>query len=495
MKNEDEKDKQSLNDLQPKKKKRGISTFQYIISLIIIAIVASGATVVTYEMTHREKLSSDSSVSSLQSVDYLNELIKLGYIDKVDEQKLVDGALKGMVDALDDPYSTYFSATEAKDFDDSISGSFEGIGATMTLEDGLPTIAEPPIKDSPAEKAQLKAGDKIIKVDGKDVKGKDLSDVVSKVRGEKGTVVKLEMMRDKEPFNVEIKRDKIPMESVKATLDKKNKEVGYIQVTSFNETTSDEFNQAISKLEKEGAKGFIIDVRGNPGGVLPEVEKMTSRFLENGETIVQFEGRDKEKTDDVASKELDGGKKIKQPTVLLTDENSASASEIMAAALKDTGRYDIIGTKTFGKGTVQSLIPLGDQGEVKLTIKKWLTPKGEWIHKKGVEPTIEVAYPEYLNHRMIDMSKTYKEGMISEDVTIINDYLNALGYQTETKSDVYTTETKTAVSEFQDKEGLGVTGEVNKETAQRLVEAILNHWKENDSQYLKGLEVIQEKLK
>ncbi|RST99387.1 hypothetical protein CBF37_04885 [Vagococcus vulneris] len=479
--------------MQPKKK-RSISLTQYIISLIIIAIVASGATVAVFGIYSRKE-ATQLRGSSIQSIDYLNQVIKMAYFDKVDDQKLIDGALKGMVEALDDPYSSYFSKSEAKDFDDSISGSFEGIGAVMTMQDGVPTIAEPPIKGSPAEKAQLRANDKILKINDKKVSDKSLNDVVKEVRGKKGSTVKLEVARDKEVFNVEIKRDKIPVESVKSNIDKNHKNIGYIDIKSFNDTTSDEFNKAIESLEKEGAKGLIIDVRGNPGGILPQVEEITSRFLRNGETIVQFEDRNKKESKDTASEQLDEGKKINLPTVLLVDQDSASASEIMAAALKDSGRFDVVGTKTFGKGTVQSLIPLGDQGEAKLTISKWLTPKGQWIHKKGVEPTVDVEYPEYLKNRMIDTSKTYREGMISDDVKIINSDLQALGYQVDGKSDTYTNTTKTAVSEFQEKEDLTVTGEVDKDTAVKIVESVINYWKANDTQYQKAMDLVLEKVK
>lgn len=475
-----------MNNNQPHKK----FTLKYIIVLVVVAVMASGATVFIYELSGKSAPLA-SSGSSFEEVDQLYEMIEGGYIKKVDKEKLIDGALKGMTEAVGDPHTNYLSPEKAKDFDDSVSGNFEGIGAIMTLKDGYPTVAEPPIKGSPAEKAQLKTDDVIIKIDGKDViKDKPLEDTVKLVRGKKGTSVKLEISRGKDTFTVNIKRDTIPVESVHSSIDKNNKSIGKIEITSFNDTTSDEFNNAVTQLRKEGAKSFIVDLRGNPGGVLGEVEKIISRFLKDGETIVQFESLHEKRNADKARKELDKGDKIKEPTVLLVDEYSASASEVMASALKDTGRFEVIGEKTFGKGTVQMLLPLENGGELKLTVRKWLTPKGEWIHEKGVKPTVEVKYPDYFENLVIDTSLKYREGVISEHVKIINEYLKLLGYPIETVGDVYTAETVAAIKQFQSDQKLPETGNADEETIQKLTTAVFDNWKENDQQYQKAVEIL-----
>ncbi|MGO3838377.1 MAG: S41 family peptidase [Vagococcus sp.] len=470
-----------------------ITLFQYVLTIILVAVVASGTTLFIYEWRGTSASTSLSMVGNdddLDSVAYLNELIQSKYVGKVDQQALIDGALKGMTDAIGDPHSTYFSASEAKEFDSSVSGSFEGIGAVMKLENEYPTIAEPPIKDSPAEKAKLKAGDVIIKVDGKETKGKALSEVVKTVRGEKGSKVTLDIGRGEDTFPVEITRDTIPVESVKGNIDKNNKTIGAIKIMSFNDTTSTEFDTVVTQLRKEGATSFILDVRGNPGGVLTEVEKMTSRFLKDGQTIVAFEDKDKSKQTDVASKSLDQGHKITEPTVLLVDENSASASEIMAGAFK-AAKLDVIGTKTYGKGTVQTLIPLGQDGELKLTIKKWLTPDGKWINEKGVEPTIKVDYPSYLKNPIIDTSLEYKEGVINKNVKILNDYLNVLGYLDGEVNDVYSPETSVAMSKLQKTHGLDENGQANKETIKQLELDIIEYWDTHDVQYNKGIDQLK----
>lgn len=475
-------------------KKKNISILNYVITIVVVAILASGATLFIYELNApKSSLSfNNKAKDDFENIEMLYELIDSQYIEKVSEKDLVNGALKGMTDAIGDPHSVFFPEEAAKDFDDSVSGSFEGIGASMMLENDYPVIAEPPFEDSPAEKANLKKGDIIVKVDGKEVKGQPLNEVVSKIKGEKGTKVTLDILRGDESFSIDIIRDTIPVESVKASLDKTDPTVGYIQITSFNETTSDEFDEAVTKLRGQGAKRFILDVRGNPGGVLQNVEKMTSRFLEDGDVIVGFEDKNKNTFEEEAGKKFDKGEKIKEPTVILTDENSASASEIMAGALKVHG-FDVIGTTTYGKGTVQTLVPIEGHGEVKLTISKWLTPDGKWIHEKGVEPTIKVDYPDYLKRLVIDRALTYEEGSISNHVETINVYLDVLGYNVGKSGNRYTADTTRSVKEFQEKSGLEVTGIADKPTIEALELAIRNHWKENDVQYNKALEVVKEK--
>ncbi|MEG0285149.1 MAG: S41 family peptidase [Vagococcus sp.] len=479
--------------MTPKESKK-ISMFQYILTIGIVGIVASAGTVFIYEISgaSAQPVMTNEVKDDLDNVNLLYELIDSQYIEDVSQKDLVNGALKGMTEAVGDPHTNFFPEEAAKEFDDSVSGSFEGIGATMMFENDYPVIAEPPFEGSPAEKAKLKKGDIIIKVDGEEVKGKGLSETVSKIKGEKGTKVTLDILRGEETFSVDIVRDVIPVESVKASLDKTDKSVGYIKITSFNETTSDEFDQAISDMRKQGAKKFILDVRGNPGGVLQNVEKMTSRFLEDGDVIVGFEDKSKAKFEEVADKKFDKGEKIKEPTVILTDGDSASASEIMAGALKAHG-FDVIGTKTYGKGTVQTMVPIEGHGEIKLTISKWLTPDGKWIHEKGIEPTIKVDYPDYLKRIVIDRSLTYEEGTISPHVETINIYLNELGYDVGEISKTYTSKTTAAVKELQEKAGLDVTGVANKQTVDALELEIGKHWKENDIQYQKALEVVQKK--
>ncbi len=477
--------------MEPKKSKK-ISLFQYVLTIAIVAILASGATLFILELKNpiRQLTKGGAPGTDLESIELLYQLIDSQYIEKVDQKKLVNGALQGMTDAIGDPHSTFLPEEDAKGFSESVSGSFEGIGATMAIENDYPKIAEPPIEGSPAAKAKLKQDDVIIKVNGKDVKGEGLQKVVSKIRGKKGTNVKLDILRGDETFVVDIVRDEIPIESVTAEIDKNDHSVGYIKIKSFTDETSDEFDKAITKMRQKGANKFIFDVRGNPGGVLQNVEKMASRFLKDGEVIVKFEDKEKNTYEEKAGKKLDNGHKITEPSVLMMDENSASASEILAAALKSNG-YEIIGTKSYGKGTVQTLVPIEGNGKLKLTISKWLTPEGKWIHEKGVTPTIKVDYPKYLQNKIIDQSLVYKQGVLSSNVKTINTYLKELGYAITDPNDFYSEETVEAVKIFQKDNNLEVTGETETKTIKALEEAIMKHWKENDTQYNKALETVK----
>lgn len=476
------------------KNKKTVPFHQYIISVICAAFLAGGACYIYFD--YRVDKMTEQGIPSgadLAKVQNLYNEINENYVGNVDKSALVEGALKGMTDALDDPYSTYLNEPEASELNESLSGSFEGIGATMTLKDNRVTVAQAPIKDSPAAKAGLKANDVILKVDGTSTEGLELAEVVSKVRGEKGTSVKLTVQRGEETFDVEIKRDTIPVETVTGELDKKDKTVGYIKITSFGEKTYEELKDTIKSLRKEGAKAFVIDVRQNPGGLLDQVERMASMFLKDGETIVQFEDKQGNKMKEVASSDLDGGFKVTEPVSVIADEGSASASEIFAAALKESAKIPLVGTKTFGKGTVQTVKDLNDKSEIKLTVMKWLTPKGEWIHEKGIEPSIKADYPDYAYLSPISKDKVLKEGDSSTVVKNMNAILAALGYDVDKESEEFSAKTKAAVSDVQTKNDLPVTGEVDTETASKIEFTLGKLIVENDYAYDTAVKEVQKK--
>lgn len=467
------------------KDKEEISTKQYIISLVATAIIASGGTYLYLDQKPNATTTSD---SQLERVSKLYNEINQNYVGTVDQQALIEGALKGMTDALDDPYSTYLNNEESEALTNSIAGSFEGIGAVLTLKDELPTIAQTPIKDTPAAKAGLKMDDIILQVDGKSVDGQSLDEIVGQVRGEKGTDVILTIQRDKKEFDVTVTRDTIPVTSVYTKLDKENPEIAVIQVTSFDESTAVEFQNAIESMREKGAKSFIIDLRQNPGGLLDQVEKMSSMFLADGKTIVQFADKDGFLGKTVAGSDLDKGFKVSEPTVVLVDEYSASASEIFAAALKESADIPIIGTQTFGKGTVQTVNEFESNDEIKLTVMKWLTPDGAWINEKGVKPTIEAGYPEYASLPPISKTTTYQEGDQSDQVETINDFLNALGY--DISGDKYTEKTTAAVKEIQTNASLEASGKVTPETAVVLEIELYKLIQANDGAYQTAIEEL-----
>src|SRR5690606_6161871 len=323
------------------------------------------------------------------------DLITEHYYTDVDPKELLEGAIQGMLDTLDDPYSAYMNEEQVERFSDLIQSSFEGIGAEVSMINDKVTIVAP-IKGSPAEKAGLRPNDQILKVDNESLEGYDLNEAVEKIRGEKGTKVVLTILREgaSEPFEVEIIRDEIPLITVDAEMKEVDgKKTGIIEIRNFSETTPEEFEEALSEFETKDMDGLVIDVRGNPGGLLHSIEDILQHFIPKDVPYLQTEDRNGKREKYYTNLE----EKKPYPIVVLIDEGSASASEILAVAMKEIG-YDVIGKTSFGKGTVQQAIPLTDDrngSTIKLTFYKWLSPKGNWIHEKGVEPTIEVDQPEF----------------------------------------------------------------------------------------------------
>jgi len=327
-----------------------------------------------------------------QKVKEVESIIKKYYIEEVDEKKLVEGAVAGIAAAVGDPYTVYLNEKEFEDFKVQTEGSYAGIGVVVSVDpsDNLITVVAP-FEDTPGEKAGILPGDKIIKVNGKEVYGENLEEAVSMMKGPKGTDVTITIMRDKqtEPKEITITRDIIVLQTIKHKIVADN--IGYIRITMFDEKTDKDFESALNELLKQNIKGLIIDVRDNPGGLLSEVVKIADRLLPKG-IIVYTEDRYKNR-----DTEYSDSNEIRLPIVVLVNGGSASASEILAGAIQDYGKGTLIGTKTFGKGLVQNLFPLADgKSAVKVTISKYYTPKGRCIQGEGIEPDIVVELPEEL---------------------------------------------------------------------------------------------------
>lgn len=403
------------------------------------------------------------------------QIIKQHYIDDVDDHTLFEGAIKGMLDTLNDPYSTYMDIEEMDRFNEQIESSFQGIGAEVSIVDDKVTIVAP-IKDSPAEEAGLRPNDQILRVDNESLEGYDLNEAVEKIRGEKGSEVVLEILRPgaSEPFEVTIVRDDIPVETVYAdTRSVNGKNTGILTITSFSEHTAKEFEEHLKKLENDGIEGLVIDVRGNPGGILESVEEIMHHFIPKDVPYIQIEDQEGNKTPYYTT--LD--KKKNYPINVLIDEGSASASEILAVAMKEVG-YDVIGSTSFGKGTVQQAVPLGDGSTIKLTFYKWLSPNGNWINETGVEPTIEKKQPEYYYTNPIQIDEPLTFNQTGEHIKSMQIMLSGLGYELTRQDGYFDEQTKEVVKKFQNDHDLAATGEVDEETARtiemKIVEKIRN---------------------
>lgn len=313
----------------------------------------------------------------------LKKYIDKNYLEPVDSQVLMEGAAKGLFDSLNDPYSVYMNKEEFKDFNESTSGTYGGIGVIVTEKDGYVTVVAP-IEDTPGDRAGLKTGDRILKVDDIDITGIGLEKATSMMKGKKGTKVVLTLVREnrKEPIIVEIKREEIVLKTVKSEI--LENDIAYIRISMFDQDTGKEFKKSIKEIESKKAKGLIVDLRQNPGGYVTQCIDVADELLDKG---IIFYTEDKNKNREITySKES----KVNIPYVLLVDGGSASASEIVAGAVKDRKSGLIIGTKTFGKGLVQTVEKLSDGSGFKLTTQKYYTPNGISINKIGIEPDIEV---------------------------------------------------------------------------------------------------------
>lgn len=433
--------------------------------------------------------SGDLTNEDLKKLELVYDTLVNGYVDKnISKDDLINGALKGMAEATGDPYTNYLVNDETAAIDETMTGSFGGIGAELRSENNRVIISNTR-EGTPAQKIGLQENDAILKVNGEDMEGKSISYVVSKVRGEVGTDVTLTIQRGTQELEVKITRAKIAIETVKGTVDSTDATIGHVQINSFAKNTAKEVEKAVTDLREKGVKKFIFDVRYNPGGLLDQAIMIANMFVDEGKTILNVENRDGQIKSYKASKDY-GTFKITETYVLLVNEGSASASEILAAALKESADAKLIGKKTYGKGTVQSVIEVGDNAELKYTIAKWLTPNKTWIHKTGIEPTEEVSMPDYYNITIIDTREVVKEGAVSDNVKTIETILKGLGYDV-TADGYFDSKTTEAVKEFQKSKGLSETGEVDEKTGTALMSAIRDALKANDTQYKAAVKALQ----
>ena len=357
-------------------------------SLVLIGAVSAIALMQVYN--------SATAATNAETYKLLNlfgdvyDRVRSDYVEKPNEQKMMEAAINGMLTSLD-PHSSYMNAKEFADMNVKTKGEFGGLGIEVTMENGVVKVMSP-YDGTPAAKAGILANDLIIKIDGKQVQGITLNEAVDKMRGAIGTPITLTIARDKrDPFDVKLVRAVIKIESVKSSIEAND--VGYVRISTFNEQAESGLTKAIADLDaKMGGKekGFILDLRNNPGGLLQQAIAVSDVFMEKGE-VVSTRGRNADQVERYTAQkgDLTNGKKI----VVLINGGSASASEIVAGALQDQKRATMIGTRSFGKGSVQTIIPLGNEGAMRLTTQRYFTPSGRSIQAKGIDADIIIEQP------------------------------------------------------------------------------------------------------
>ena len=369
-------------------KKVDFKIYELFILIILIIIVSA---FLSYVLT--KTLSSNVKGSSIFSnkdynVEEFNEvydLINDSYYKKVDKKKLINGAINGMLESLGDPHTSYFNESQTENFNEIMNGSYEGIGAEVSVDGNGNVIIVSVFKNSPASEVGLKFGDIIKEVNGKNVKGMNTTEVVTLIKDPSSKTATLKIQRDGKELELKLTKREIVIESVESKIyESANKKIGYVVINTFANNTYEQFKENIEELESKNIDGLIIDVRGNSGGYLHSVTSMLDMFLPKG--TISYQIQDK-KT--VTKYKSNTSESRNYPIAVLVNKSSASASEILAIGLKESYNADVIGTNTYGKGTVQVTKNLKSGGMIKYTIQKWLSPKGNWINEVGVEPTVK----------------------------------------------------------------------------------------------------------
>ena len=359
---------------------------------VFITFMVTSISLYTYFVNNPISITSKSSSSSKDIAGTLQrykEIIDKYYLGDVDEEKLKEGAIKGYIEGLGDPYTEYISADEMEDYLSDTMGNFVGIGIYMvknTEKGKIQVLA--PIKGSPAEKAGIQAGDLILTVDGVDYSADEMTIASNKIKGEEGTTVTIEVLRGTETKKYELKREKVKVNQVEGKVLSNN--IGYINFTSFDETTADDFKAKFEELNKQGIKSLIIDLRNNGGGIVDQALQIAD-YVADKDSVLLYEV-DKNNKETVKKAKTDPI--INMPIIILTNENTASASEILAGALKDLGKAKTVGTTTYGKGVIQQILKLSDGSGLKVTIEEYQTPNRSKIHKIGIAPDEEVKLPD-----------------------------------------------------------------------------------------------------
>lgn len=364
-------------------------------TVMIIAVTAIVTFLITsvlmYNYMKVEENISSTDTNNLETrIKLIKSYLDEYYLGEMNEQDMIEYAVKGYVAGIGDEYTEYLTKDEYDELMIDVNGNYVGIGVYMSQDSSGNTIVLLPIKGSPAEEADLRTGDIIIKIDGEDCTDDDLNVVANKIKGEEGTTVELEIQRDEEIITKTVERRRVEINQIESQVLEDN--IGYIQILSFDDGCSEEFETKLDQLLNEGIDSLIIDVRDNGGGIVEEAEEISNLFLPK-DSIIMIE-TDKNGNEEISKAKRESKISSNINVIILANENTASASEIFIGALKDNGIAKVVGTKTFGKGVMQEIVPLSSGGALKLTIEEFKTPNGTTINEKGIEPDVEIQENE-----------------------------------------------------------------------------------------------------
>lgn len=374
-----------------RKRQRIYRTIMLIFVVALITFITTTALIYNGQMKYATVSGSKLNNSTIKKLDTLletvKELLEEKYVGEVNEEELIDGALKGLVASVGDRYTEYYTKEELEDFTAQTLGNFTGIGVYLTSnfsDDAVEVIS--PIKGSPAEEAGIKTGDKVLKVDGVEYKAAELTELTNHIKGEEGTEVTLTIKRNEETFDLKVTRRSVHINYVASEMIENN--IGYISISTFDEECARDFKVEYENILEKGAKSLIIDLRGNGGGLVDEALEIADFMCDKNQiTLITVDKDGKEKITKAKKDAI-----IKMPVVVLTNKGSASASEILVAALKENNKAEIVGDKTYGKGVIQELIYLQNGGALKVTSSEYYTPNKNKINEVGIEPNYEVKY-------------------------------------------------------------------------------------------------------
>ena len=467
------------------KEKKYVSLSHFILGIvltfILTALLIFGGIYLWHQKSQNQQVSANS-----EKLSKVYETLANDYYQTPNKDKLLENAINGMTKGLKDPYTEYISKDKTTAFNEDVTGDFVGIGAEMQQK-GNQIMITSPMKASPAEKAGLKPKDILKAVNGKPVKGKTLNEIIPQIRGKKGTKVTLTIQRGSESKDFTVERDTIHVKSVEV---EKKGNVTVFKVNKFQDGTSGELKSAIQKAQQSGAKNILIDLRNNPGGLLDEAVKMSNIFLKKDEPVLYLE---KGKQTEAVKTSNEPLKNVNDLNIsVLVNEGSASASEIFTGAMKDHKIAKIYGTKTFGKGIVQTTRELEDGSILKFTEMKWLTPNKQYIHGKGIQPDVKVAGADFENLNVIPSDQTFKMGDTNTHVKSIKIGLDALGYSSGTQNEQFDSRLQETIKKFQSTHDLNITGEFDKQTNQKFTELLVEKASKEDPMLEKTIQKLKE---